>query len=610
MNVSIYQRQTYKTTALIFFVLYGFIDTAFGTTISKDLREYDFEEIVSAALFSKASYPDLDGSDAQRTLESQGWELTPIRREGGTELAGYRGEFGPLVVVGFTGTYYTDQYAADLDAVRLNSKIAGCADYVHRGIYNYSKKVPILKQLFDPDKGDELLILTGHSSGGAVAQLKGFEAFEQYNTEELNNFCSIVSVGAPPILGISLKSRLDQIFPAFSNIRFALSNDVVVNYTRGQPGTPHYFEDTREKETVFVHAGYPITLKSDETHSVNEYVDLIKTQKLEEWKDKKPSTLNGIESLTYSQSSKNYLLWKAFHKQAQNSKSMLEIWSKLFDQYVIKSKKISERFLRKTDGYLFCSEKDLHVAINMIKILALSSNMDIQLFSLRHLEMMWFSLSSDITRDHVLSLFSEIKDFYKSGSLLDLIKDLEEDFYETVVCNDKIDESTRKIFMDKLPLPKELTSTEYGLHHSDVWQLAKKASQGIKERKLRAYSQYAFSGPEYIGDSARRTRHKMLLEVSGTVQDNESVYSSLPFSLSANKIVNDRCVLLALNIDEQAVIKNKYDTYMTWLEFNKYRLSMNTAYNFLKMGLKAQAIADCLGLSLEAVENLQEAIQE
>ncbi|AIL12661.1 hypothetical protein IM40_02605 [Candidatus Paracaedimonas acanthamoebae] len=148
---------------------------SFSSGIHKDLREYEWEDIYQIGLVSNAAYYYFNCANDVKTsmeeLEQAGWACKLI---GDGPFHVIRAEYGPLVVLGFKGTTKTEDYASDLNAIRLTVTESEQQGVAHRGIYSYTKKLPAsINALFNPDDGDELLVLAGHSLGGAVAQLKG-----------------------------------------------------------------------------------------------------------------------------------------------------------------------------------------------------------------------------------------------------------------------------------------------------------------------------------------------------------------------------------------------------------------------------------------------------
>lgn len=359
-------------------------------------------------------------------LEDAGWDCKLIGNE---KHYAVRAEYGPLVVLGFKGTTELKDLITDFDLIRLAVTECGQQGCAHRGIYSYAKQLPVsLNALFDPDKGDELLILTGHSLGGAVAQIKGFEAYDLFANSELTGFCSIATFGAPAVLDKSLKTRLNQIFPGYSNVQFRFENDGVALFTRGPTLMLPEVTTVDSVRSVFKHTGSKVILKSKGwfSHSMDECLKVLKEkndQILFLWpnthqsSDINVSSLDNIPesvlaSFSSSQTETHIRGLQELYRICLTPSYKVDIrfaaWLELYNYYALTSTKVPRKLIKLTRDLIekrsyrhFNVQQrqlDPNGAIGIIKVLLNSKEVEVRKFALQQLRIIITSYPNEEIR--------------------------------------------------------------------------------------------------------------------------------------------------------------------------------------------------------------------
>jgi len=291
---------------------------------SRSLADYDYLDICEISKLCDVAYSDK--SHYLRDLEQAGWSVerlffndeiksTPVSY-------GIKASNGPLIVYSFSGTKLTfsaekvvkslpEQVpclvkttpltcaASALVAGLDDTILADCkatlktgnesfpnlpSEYIHEGILEHYKRLNTFDALPQKLEFDELMVLSGHSLGGAITYLTALEILQrQSNSTYLlpDGSCSLITFGAPPIMGSKLVSVLDEAFPETSNLRVALDNDPVANWTRGDVYLPMIPCDATEKKCIFQHPGFEMRISSSGifSHSMELYSDCLEMKR-------------------------------------------------------------------------------------------------------------------------------------------------------------------------------------------------------------------------------------------------------------------------------------------------------------------------------------------
>lgn len=556
---------------------------ASGSGIHKDLREYEWEDINKVGLISNAAYWSygsitMDVFNSIQSIESSGWD---IQYRGNSPGSGFfRAENGPLVVLAFKGTTDLDNIITDLDLIRFAVTEGGQKGCVHRGIYSYSKGLPTLASLFNPDKGDEFLILTGHSLGGAVAQLKGFEAYDLFANSELTNFCSIATFGAPAILDKPLKTRFNQIFPGYSNVQFSFGNDLVADFTRGPTLLIPELSSIDSSRSVFKRTGSKITLKSEGllSHSMEEYLKALQDEKsrvLSSWPDNvytpltKEAPFSVIEDVILDKISSKLAVevWKGqleLYKICLNPnlqpETRLDAWLILHNYYSYLKSPVSSRFIKLTkgligenvltkEGQIFYEydPKTINKKCIIVMLKALINSRDI---FLRKLAIRQFKnlLSSGQNYNHFIALTSFIDndEFIIDDDLsLQLMRmDLREELLEKLIISSDTDSSLRRELLARLMLPLQIiqiqdyldSGTLNQISEQDAWKSLKRRVS--VEEGLEAYSSFLEQKTGFFVEDVKSPQDKIERILSFRKTNKEYFEDSISAQKRIEKFLN------------------------------------------------------------------------
>ncbi len=251
--------------------------------ISNLLNTYDHQDVKEMAQLCHVAY-GVEESKYTSGLEEAGWDIVNLRNHDGYQY-GIEANNGPLKVISFKGTDSYGHAVADLTAVRASTKVY-FPDFpesvVHKGIFDYYEFLDPVEH-FDHLDEDQFLVLSGHSLGGAVTNLAALDliAMHDHNPHKFpEGFCSLLTLGAPPILGPELCEVLRLRFCRSAHTRFYFDNDPVALLTRGKSGKPHQINFVDDHHSVFQHAslcpdGVPLEGTGVLTHSSISYINHI-----------------------------------------------------------------------------------------------------------------------------------------------------------------------------------------------------------------------------------------------------------------------------------------------------------------------------------------------
>lgn len=273
--------------------------------LAKPLTDYTYEEIQDVAYLCRCAYGK---KGLVPLLQERGWDIEYCGKAVEDTPLGLKATNGPLTVLSFAGTAFTgpsvvekfSTLLADIEAVRVNAgkefNYLPLNATMHKGMHDYylSIKELFAPLLFKSFCSGENLIIAGHSLGGSLAQLQAFEllsAWEKRADLSAKSACSILTLGAPAFLDQKSAAHLDLNFPGTSHLRLFLKNDPIVEVTRGPVGKPYLITPVEPGESVFVHAGYPVSLPNNDffAHKCKSYIKAIEAR---------PDTLRALWPMT------------------------------------------------------------------------------------------------------------------------------------------------------------------------------------------------------------------------------------------------------------------------------------------------------------------------
>jgi hypothetical protein len=232
--------------------------TSLASSPGFSISHFDHEDLIEVAKLCDVAYGKTSPHTA--ALENLGWHIEELYSD--TQYYyGIKATNGPLRVVSFKGTDDLGSVLSDCDAVRLSSREAFpdfSESVLHRGFYDYYQKLGAGAHFSKVDH-DEFLVFSGHSLGGAMCSLAGLDLLtKQKKRPDLypDQFCSILTLGAPAALGADLARELSVI----PHLRIAFDNDPVTLVTRGDLRHSKLYCKPESEVCVFTHAGNLIKL--------------------------------------------------------------------------------------------------------------------------------------------------------------------------------------------------------------------------------------------------------------------------------------------------------------------------------------------------------------
>ncbi len=184
----------------------------FSLGFARELLTYDYETIRQVSRIAAVAYQDEDKPKYQAQLEAVGWTISDmIMTDFGTYSdfpVGVIGRRENLVVIAYAGTQrkIVKTLLADANFQKANidvlSDVFSEKGYIHEGILEYylsfgCKRLPSLMSEISVDAS---IILTGHSLGGALAEISLMDyyaaCFKKNLTPEFSRM-SLLTMGAP-----------------------------------------------------------------------------------------------------------------------------------------------------------------------------------------------------------------------------------------------------------------------------------------------------------------------------------------------------------------------------------------------------------------------------
>lgn len=275
-------------------ILYSFLSfsifiSANASEFDRDLTYMDYQDILQVAKLCDVAY-DQTENKFKSQLEEIGWDINFLHLEELPKPVGLKAHNGPLTVIAYSGTDFNNPKTIKVDfncgrceAGTVFPFLKGLG-YIHNGMSNYYDHFASAKasSLLRNADSDQKVILTGHSLGGALAQLAGLDVYNNMIFNDPNNyskdFCSIITLGAPTFMDEKICSIFNEIYPNFIHLRVAFENDLISKLSRGPQGSPLIIRNHNSSKGAYAQAGYEIKLPSDGTiltHSCKKYIDYL-----------------------------------------------------------------------------------------------------------------------------------------------------------------------------------------------------------------------------------------------------------------------------------------------------------------------------------------------